>query len=94
VVAPDQRLGKEEEVSGYERLRCRALGAAGKSGEGHGWSLLVARGMLAWLGALASYGAVAFSPERGRESGRDGEVPALGADIIRVLTNMALGSRS
>jgi hypothetical protein len=50
--------------------------------------------MLAWLRALASYGPVVSSPERGQESGSDGEVPALGVEIIQVLTNMALASRS
>lgn len=78
----------------YEQLRCRALGAAQEHGEGHGWSLLVSRGMLGWLRALASYGPVVSSPERGRESASDREVPALGAEIIHVLTNMALATRS
>ncbi len=47
------RVGKEEEVSGYEVLRRRAVGAVEENGEGHGWSLLIRQGMLAWLRAFA-----------------------------------------
>lgn len=92
--ATDHRLGKEEEITGYELLPCRALGTAQVNGEGHGWSLLISRGMLAWLRALGSYAPVGSLSERRQESGNHGAIPVLGAEVIQVLTNMALASRS
>jgi hypothetical protein len=93
-VKGEHHVGKEEEVSGYELLRGRAAGAAEENGEGHGWSLLVSRGMLAWLRAFSSYVPVGARSERRRESGMDGEFPVLGAEMVQVLTNMVLASRS
>ncbi len=88
------RLGKEAEVSGYERLRRLAVGPPTGKGEGYGWSVLLTGGMLAWLRALASHGPLLSTPERAQRSGSEGDVPALGEEIIQVLTNMALASRS
>ncbi len=92
--AGDHRAVKEEEVSGYELLRRRAVGSLEAKGEGYGWSLLVSRGMLAWLRAFASYAPIGSLTERRRESGMDGELPVLGAEIIQVLTNLVLAHRS
>jgi len=93
-VEEEKRVGKEEAISGYEILRGRAVGAVGENGEGHGWSLLVSRGMRAWLRAFSSYAPVGARSERGRESGTDGEFPVLGAEMVQVLTNMVLAGRS
>lgn len=92
--ARDHRAGKEEEISGYELLRHRALDAAQVKGEGHGLSLLVSRGMLAWLRAFASLAPVDSLSQRRKESGDYGEIPVLGTEVIQILTNMALASRS
>jgi hypothetical protein len=90
----DHRVAKEEKISGYEILRRRALGAAGANGEGHGWSLLVNRGMLSWLQAVASY-----TPDKSLsgikpETGTKEQLPVLDTEVIAVLTNMVLASRS
>jgi len=92
--ARDHRAGKEEEVSGYELLRRRAVGSLEEKGDGYGWSLFVSRGMLAWLRAFASYAPIGSLRERRAEPGMDGELPVLGAEIIQVLTNMVLAQRS
>ncbi|HVR74630.1 MAG TPA: helix-turn-helix domain-containing protein, partial [Planctomycetota bacterium] len=78
--ARDHRLGKEEEISGYEILRRRALGAREENGEGPGWSLLVNRGILAWLRAVASYAPVKSLPGIEPETGPIGALPVLGTE--------------
>jgi len=79
--------GKDEVVSSYEELRRLALSG---TGGGHGWGLLIGRGMTAWLRALAhchctpsrSIGAPKALPRSVEER------PPLGAEITQVLANM------
>jgi hypothetical protein len=50
--------------------------------------------MLAWLRAFASYAPVGSPSERRHEPGTDGGFPVLNAEIVQVLTNMVIASRS
>jgi hypothetical protein len=80
---------KEEEVTMYERLREAALGTGGGTNSDYGRALLVSRGMVAWLRALASY-----APQRSEVIGRGGsacgeEIRDRGEEITQVLIGMA-----
>ena len=79
-----------EEVSAYEALRHRALGAEAQKSESYGWALLVSQGVVAWLRAFSSY----VPKESLRQSGpsvASAEVPTgLKRELTEILTNMVL----
>jgi hypothetical protein len=81
----------EEEVSRYERLREAALGTVGGTNGNYGLALLVSRGMVAWLGALASYVPERAAVARGTASACGEDVRDKGEEITQILTSMAFG---
>jgi hypothetical protein len=78
--------------AGYEALRAAATGSA-VSDTPRGLALLVAQGLPAWMQAWAPLPAL---PAPG-PAGPAGERPlaaGVGAEMVRLLTEMALGCRS
>lgn len=77
----------EELCAGYEALRAAATGQA-VCGTPRGLTLLLSQGLPAWMGA-----SVPLAPAAPVVPGAERPVAAgAGAEVVRVLTEMALGS--
>ena len=78
-----------ELCAGYEALRATALGSVVFETP-RGWALFLAQGLPAWMRAFcALVPAPPIVPVDERPV-----VPGLGADVVRVLTEMVLGCRT
>lgn len=79
----------DELCSGYEALRAAATASAPPEGP-RGLALLLAQGLPAWMGAWAPLPAASpVVPDAERRV-----AAGLGAEVVRVLTEMALGCRT
>jgi hypothetical protein len=74
---------------GYEALRAAATGSAACDAP-RGWALLCAQGVPAWMRAWAP-----LPPARPAvAAGERPQTSGLGGEVVRVLTEMALGCRT
>lgn len=85
------RVSHEEFVSGYERLRRRALGKDGRVERGVGWALLVRQGMAHWMQVCGEVTAGGEMDSPRRTCGaQTAFAPDLSMEIVGVLASMAL----
>jgi hypothetical protein len=78
-----------ELCAGYEALRAASTGSV-VTETPRGLALLLAQGMPAWMRAWSPLP----PPEPVGPSGERVVTPGLGAEMVRVITEMALGSRT
>lgn len=79
----------DELCAGYEALRAAATGSAA-SDTPRGLALLLAQGVPAWMAAWAPLP----PPVPAAPAGERPSAAGLGAEMVRLLTEMALGCRS
>ena len=77
-------------AAGYEALRAEAVGSL-PSDAPRGRALVVGQGLPAWIGAWAAPAAAAPPPPPCAPC--PGGIGGLTADVVRLLTEMALGAR-
>lgn len=81
--------GSDELAAGYEALRAEAVGSL-TSDTPRGLALFLAQGLPAWIRASVPPPA----PRPVVPAGERSVAPGLAAEVVRVLTEMALGCRS